>query len=148
MDRQLAAETLGGGNEGLGRAVRRRRSAEDVERAKAAIAARKEAAAEHGGDPKSDRGCMSIRQLWLELIDDFEVDIDSVQGPTLEQCIDFVLDLRTTRIRACLALEEREGRGHGVITTALYGLPKQVFPTMPEVRLFAGAPTPHEREAD
>ena len=130
----LLEDALRSGDGGLARGVgsasrqrvRQRFSSEQIEQQKLVVGKRMEAAAEHGGDAKSTRNFVSIAQLWLDFVDDWEIEIDSFAGPTMNDCIRFAMGLRSSRKNLCLGLEEREGRGHAVFLQALYGLPKQV----------------------
>ena len=60
--------------------LRRRRSAEETLLAKARVADRREVAAESGDDPKSAANFASIRQLWFDYVDDWDLEIDPHEG--------------------------------------------------------------------
>ena len=67
---------LRAGDEGLAR-VRRRRSAEQIAEAKTKVAARREAAATRGDDPKSSNNFVSIRTLWMDHVDGWDLEIST-----------------------------------------------------------------------
>ena len=61
---------------------------------------------------------MSIRQLWFDYVDDWDLEIDPHEGPSYDVCVDFLMDARSSRNNVCLMMEERQGRGFAVIIPA------------------------------
>ena len=124
MSRELE-RVLRDSDEGITK-LRRRRSAEETQLAKARVADRRKVAAENGDDPKSAANFVSIRQLWFDYVDDWDLEIDPHEGPSYDVCVDFLWNVRSSRKNVCLAMEERQGRGFAVYLQALHGLPKKI----------------------